>query len=290
MIELSVHTMTMLTLTTCQSYPTLPENLEPLVKLLSSHVPIHITPWQTYPQTDFILPICAWDYSESPQQFEHWLNQAQHSGSQFINPIELIKWNMKKSYLCDLAANGHPIIPTYILAPQAPLIYQTMQQNQWDTAVIKPLIGQSGNHVSKVHLNQPLPNLSTYHHGIVLQPFVTQIQTLGETSLIFFHGHYSHAIQRQPAPQEWRANSRYGVQTYPAYPSQQTIDAAQAVLYSLPQMPTYARIDGIIQADSLLINELEVIEPALYLNQVPHGSQYFAQAILSYMTPKSLNI
>ena len=47
-----------------------------------------------------------------PEAFRQWLEQAERAGQRFINPPELMAWNMEKTYLCDLAERGAQVIPS----------------------------------------------------------------------------------------------------------------------------------------------------------------------------------
>ncbi len=251
-------------ITTCQTYPDLPDNLHPLQRLLEARGDVvQIAPWQQCPSADLILPFCAWDYAAYPDQFARWLTQPDN---RFPNGGGLMRWNMHKSYLVDLAARGADVIPTQILPADADVLRCALAQYP-QGCVMKPAIGQSGGHVMRLLPDDALPDLQPYQRGVVMQPFVADVLTQGETSLIFFNGEYSHAVHRRPPPQEWRANSAYGVQIFPAKPSVDIVRAAENVLRLLPQMPVYARVDGTISDERFLINEVELIEPALYLHQ-----------------------
>lgn len=52
----------------------------------------------------------------------------------------------------------------------------------------------------------------------------------------------------------------------------------------LPEIPSYARVDGTIISDRFLLNELELIEPALYLNTDPQAAARFAQVLMQKIT------
>lgn len=58
------------------------------------------------------------------------------------------------------------------------------------------------------------------------------------------------------------------------------ISTAQQILNKLPEIPVYALVDGTIIADEFLLNELELIEPALYLDQIEGATERFGKAIL----------
>ena len=271
----------MLTITTCTTYPETPQNLQPLQKWLTENgIPTDFKPWQETHNSTYILPLCAWDYANYHEKFTAWI-EANHT--QFINPAELMLWNSHKGYLCDLQNHGVNIIPTELCAAKTPEISTALSRlfEHYEEVVLKPAVGQSGNLVTKLKQGEALPELSAYGEQIVLQPFIADIQSAGETSLIFFNGKFSHAIRRQPAQNDWRANSQYKVEISAVNVPENIITTAQKVLATLPEMPVYARVDGTIIDDAFLLNELELIEPALYLDRVPGATESFGQAILA---------
>jgi raw score 8.64 len=47
----------------------------------------------------------------------------------------------------------------------------------------------------------------------------------------------------------------------------------------LPEMPVYARVDGTIIDSTFLLNELELIEPALYLDRWEGATERFVDVL-----------
>ena len=95
-----------------------------------------------------------------------------------------------------------------------------------------------------------------YPQGVIVQPYIREIETAGETSLVFLDGQFSHAVLRMPPQGEWRANSAYGVAVSPAAPPEKAIETARQILDMLPQMPAYARIDGTLIGERSLLNRI----------------------------------
>ena len=275
----------MLTITTCRLYPDAPENLNGLVTALHGlGIRTRFDMWQNAPSSPFLLPLCAWDYAAEPQRFERWIDTASRAGSRFINPPQLMRWNMNKRYLCDLAAQGVDVIPTEAAAPDTETVRRIMKKRGWREAVLKPAVGQSGRYVVRIGGNSPLPDWKNYPGGVIVQPFIADIESAGETSLIFFNGRFSHAVCRRPPPGEWRANSAYGVAVSAASAPDSALRAAENALACLPEMPVYARVDGTPAENRFLLNELELIEPALYLHTDPHASSRFAAVLAAVCT------
>lgn len=274
----------MLTITTCRTYPQPPQNLLPLADILNHQsVATRFDIWQNRPSDPFLLPLCAWDYAAEPQAFRRWLDDAEKSGQRFVNPPPLMRWNMNKKYLCDLAAWGADVIPSVFVPPENQAVRDILRERGWQEAVIKPAVGQSGRAVTRITAASPPPDWRAYPQGVIVQPYIREIEQAGETSLIFFNGTFSHAVLRRPPQGEWRANSAYGVEIRPVTPSETVVRTACRVLDLLPQMPVYARVDGTIIGGRLLLNELELIEPALYLHTAQGAAERFAAVLVSLL-------
>ena len=50
---------------------------------------------------------------------------------------------------------------------------------------------------------------------------------------------------------------------------------------NLPKIPIYARVDGTIINNTFLLNELELIEPALYLDRLEGATERFVNVLKS---------
>lgn len=265
MTHASTNPSTKTYIATCRAWPQGNAGLQELATAL----PATLLPWQEIDPATIarageavtVLPLAAWDYSENPDSYRLWLKGLRDAGVRVINPPELQIWNMNKRYLCELAAKSLPITPSVALLPGENWA-EKIAASGWSNPVIKPLVGQSGRGVRRL-ADGGTPTLADYPQGALLQPFVPT--DVGEVCLIYLASQFSHAAHRQPAPDEWRANSAYGVQILPITPQPEWLACAENVLQHLPQAPLYARVDGLIAQDGrFMVNEVELIEPALY--------------------------
>lgn len=244
---------------TCEAYPHGNTNLQQLARAINAM----LTPWQHIDPTAQhgrrIYPLAVWDYSQHPDRYLQWLAALEQHHATLINSAALQRWNLNKQYLIELAQHDCPITPSLILTDQDD--WQTRITNSgWENPVIKPLIGQSGHGVRRLH-DAPLTPADYPHHAI-LQPYIEAPQ--GEICLIYLHGTFSHAVLRYG--KDWRKNSQYGAKTTAITAEKHWRDAAETVFPHLPEPPMYARIDGLLDTHGhFLINEVELIEPALYL-------------------------
>lgn len=247
---------------TSRTYPAGNADLQELAKLLNAA----LCPWQDISPSEqkdkTILPLAVWDYSDDAARYLAWLEALQAAGARIINSADLQRWNIDKRYLTALADLHLPITPSIALLPNEAADWAAkIAACPWENPVVKPLIGQSGKGVSRLH-DSPSFCLADYPNGVLLQPFITADF---ERCFIFFEGQFSHAIDR--VGDDWRKNSVYGAKPQPvdlADRQEAVMDWAQPVFHALPERPVYARIDVLSNDNQWFINEIELIEPALY--------------------------
>src|SRR4051812_38539434 len=57
----------------------------------------------------------TWDYIEQPATFEQWLDHLESAGATVYNSVALLRWNMHKRYLVELAGRGVPTVPSRVV-------------------------------------------------------------------------------------------------------------------------------------------------------------------------------
>lgn len=283
----------MITFTTCKHWPLPGKALQLVCQALEAKgLAADCVPWQEMDhqhlaQSKVILPLAAWDYSESPEAFAQWLNEAVERGVGVLNAPELMQWNMNKRYLLELAKQGVTTIPTRFIKTADPAeLKAVLSDCGWDEMVLKPACGQSGNGVQRYSvtaLSLPMLPEQSFNQGWIIQPFMPEIQQVGEVSLCFLWGEYSHAVRRMPATGEWRANSQYNVAVSLFTPDADTITTASNILQQLPSSTAYARVDGLLTNEGFVLSELELIEPALFLDIVPEAVEKFCTGLEYFM-------
>ena len=114
---------------------------------------------------------------------------------------------------------------------------------------------------------------------VLVQEFLPEIAE-GELSMVYFDGVFSHAIRKRPPEGEFRSNSRYGPTRAAETPAGEVAEQGAAALRVLPEMPLYARVDGVVRDGALIVIEVEVLEPALFMEFDPPSAERFAEATL----------
>jgi glutathione synthase/RimK-type ligase-like ATP-grasp enzyme len=160
-------------------------------------------------------------------------------------------------------------------------IAEIMEAQDWQAAVLKPVSSQSGHGVQKlVWAERNSWSLDERTADMLLQEFQADIASLGETTMTFIDGVFSHAVRRVLKPGEWRANPQFGITYERVTATQDMIDAGASYLAHLQQTPLYARVDGIARDRSFMLTELELIEPYLYCEFAPGSAERIARAVL----------
>lgn len=278
----------MILIATCSEYPHPTPNLEALISALRSagteadHLPWKTTQLEAFAAASAVLPLCCWDYYDDPVRFLDWIEALEARGTRLINSPTLLRWNFRKTYLLELATAGLAVPQTFHL-PDATreTIERRMEENGWRTAVLKPVSSQSGHGVEKLHwAERDRWSIDVMSGDVLLQEYQDDIGALGETTLTFIDGHFSHAVRRVLKSGEWRANTQYGTTYERAEPDHATVEAARRYLDVLPETPLYARVDGLVRPDGFMLMELELIDPYLYCEFASGSADTFAQALL----------
>lgn len=242
----------------------------------------------------------TWDYHVKFKQFMQWLDEVS-SRMQIINRPEIVRWNVRKTYLRDLEALGVPITPTRWLtdASEKSIADAGKSFAGAEKVVVKPTIGLATSGVKMVAreelltLNDHIKELLSLGE-VMLQPYFSSVQDYGERSLIFLGGTYSHAA-RKSAFQHMAAAGGAGERAIVA--DEKEIEIATATMRALCMVPAlqsagitleqiaYARVDLIRDHENKpVILEVELVEPSLFLAYSPDAPARFASVLESSIT------
>jgi glutathione synthase/RimK-type ligase-like ATP-grasp enzyme len=278
---------------TCDQLPNLNVADQPLIEELAKH-DIAASPmvWDN-PNTnwsDFAYLIFrnTWDYFEKETQFNSWLDHIEKSGIKTLNSIKVIKQNKHKFYLREMEKQGVRILPTIFIEKTDNLNLKDLLPSHWKKAVIKPAFS-AGSYLTEVFKTTESDQINSKYKVIaaekdlLLQEFMPEIQTLGETSFIFFNKNFSHAVNKKPADGDFRIQVQFGGKYTLINPDKELIGQAQKVVDLFDENLLYARVDGIIINNQLHLMEVECIEPDLYLNLSEGALARFSKSIVEQL-------
>jgi len=228
---------------------------------------------------DLVMPLVAWGYHFDQQRWHALLDRLESEGRMVLNAVPLLRWNSDKRYLAELGRKGIAVIPTRIAEQLDEAALADARAEFGAELVIKPPVSASADGTHRLQPHDPLPDESR-GRAMMIQPFLRSVAEEGEYSIMLFGGEYSHAIVKRPKAGDYRVQPHLGGREALCDPPDGGLELARAALAAAPAPCAYARIDLIRDNEGVLrIIELELIEPALWLDLAPGAPAAFASAV-----------
>jgi glutathione synthase/RimK-type ligase-like ATP-grasp enzyme len=219
----------------------------------------------------------AYGYYRHKNEFIAWLRHLSNITATVYNPIDLVLWNLDKSYLKELEAHNISILPTIIVNQHEALNLPSLQSNtNWHKLVIKPTISAGGNDIFLYDPTQENSLEAAEEHikkiqqssNVLIQKYMPSIGINGEYSAIFIGGEYSYLIHKKPTD-NFIASYSKGIEATAIY-DESLINFAKNIFTNMPKLAKtlYARVDMVIDNNTIYLMELELIEPRLFFDKV----------------------
>ena len=238
---------------------------------------------------DAVLFRTPWDYYTVPDRFRSFLDRLDAADVDVYNPVDVVRWNIHKSYLTELAAAGVETAPTVCFESGGDASLEAvLVERGWEQAVIKPAVGAGSEGVWRTSLAEAAADQGRFEGDLserdtLVQQFLPGIES-GERSIVFVDGAYSHAWNDIPQSDDFSAFGETGVAFDPSESARSAArDALSAACRILGYEPTdlpYARVDY-VDDDRFVLIELELFEPNLELGVAPGAAARVAGAIAS---------
>lgn len=238
--------------------------------------------WDQY---KLIVVRSCWDYHRRLKAFRSWIGMLETHSVALWNPPDLLRWNLDKSYLSDLRGSGVPTVPTVHIEQSSPQTLQSvLQNNGWDEAVVKPAVAATAYRTSRVTLATAVTDQQRLeevlaHSDALVQPFVPEIQSEGEWSLIYLDGEFSHSVKKYPQSGEYRVQAEFGGRVVSETAPQSFIDIGHHALEQLEHRPLYARVDGVETETCIRVMEMELVDPELFFRHSEAAIEWFVDRL-----------
>jgi hypothetical protein len=230
-------------------------------------------------------PIRAtWNYAQHPQSFIEWMRRADKQ-TRLLNPLSTLEWNLHKGYLKELDRQGIPVIPTAFSAQRSPIDVRTHSADRgWTRIVIKPTISAGSFCTRAFDLNTHADDAQSFFDEMIesremmIQRYIPSVDTVGETSIVVIAGEITHAVEKRPRfdDQEEQVFLRDLI-------THEMRSLARRVLEAARKEHLYARVDVMPNDDgSLMLSELEMLEPSLFFTLHPSAADTFVRALEDY--------
>jgi glutathione synthase/RimK-type ligase-like ATP-grasp enzyme len=233
---------------------------------------------------DLVLPILSWGYHLEAPAFCAAMNAMHNTSVNIKNPADIIIWNHDKRYLRDLSQSGFETISTlFVPNPKAEDIALARRDFGTDTLIVKPIISAGAKDtiiLGPKCLEALDSNGAPVLGHMMLQPFMQNVLTEGEWSLIFLGGAFSHCVLKIPKQDDFRSQPDYGAHLTLQTPPIEARDLAEGVIDFIGRDKLlYARVDMVRHENDFKLMEVELIEPDLYLNYDINAKTLFLNAI-----------
>jgi len=287
-------------LVTCRVLPEPDPDQEPLLAALrGAGLEAELLAWDDPTSDPAAFDLCVlrscWNYFERPEQFVAWIEHAD-AVSRLVNPPEVVRWNLHKSYLAELREGGVPIVPTvWVERGERADLRRTLAEQGWTDVVIKPAVSAASFSTRRFSLDRPDGGAAELERGqqflealaaerdTMVQRYMPTVETSGERALVWIDGRLTHAVRKSP---RFDDGVEQVSEALPVSAAERRIaEAALRVAAEAASVPLlYGRVD-VMQGeadgdDGLVVSELELMEPSLFLVQSPVALERLVTALV----------
>lgn len=298
-------TTTRIALATCNFHPDLAEDDQLLQRALTALgvdavAAVWDDPEVDWASFDLVVVRSVWDYSLRRDDFVAWAQSVPN----LLNRAAILAWNTDKAYLRELDAAGLPTIPTIWLTPEQKLSSRAVHTRMpaYGDFVIKPNVSRGARDTGRYQAGEATSRGMGIRHAVellddgrdvMIQRYLTSVDSAGETALVYLDGEFSHAVRKGAMLQ----GPYRGMAGLYKQESMSTREASAAerelgdkvIAFARDRLQAefpgeellYARVDLVQGEDGApLVLELEVVEPSLFFGFRQGSADELAQAIL----------
>ncbi len=251
-----------------------------------------LVPWDdpTWDPGDFDLCVLrsCWNYFRRPDDFLAWVDDTA-ARTLLLNPPPVVRSNVHKQYLQGLDEQGIAVVPT-AWAPKGRAfdLTATMAEPGWNDVVVKPSVS-AGSYRTRRFTSDEIASAQVFLDELVadrdamIQPYMTEVDRSGERCIVYIDGELTHTVRKNPRFAGGHESVSEGMPV-----SEKEAEFARRVLATVGDGLLYARVDVIADgAGGLLLSELELVEPSLFLKQDAAALDRFVGTLLRIAETKT---
>ena len=262
---------------TCRTLPEVDVDEAPLMSALAAAgFDAQLVAWDD-PAADWDAPVptiirSTWNYALHLDAFLAWVDRAAAAAPLF-NPPDIVRANVRKRYLLELAQRGVPVIRTILLGRCDHLpamagrfvIKPEVGAGSLDTRVFDVLDDDARAHAAHI----------TARGHALIQPYVRSVEQYGERSVIYIDGELTHEIRKSP---RFSGDDESVTGPFPIADDERAV--AEAALAPYRDRIMYGRVDMARGDDGQpMVMELELVEPSLFFAKHPPALDRYIAAL-----------
>lgn len=242
---------------------------------------------------DAVVIRSTWDYTMRLEEYLDWIASVPVP---LFNPAPVVRWNVDKWYLRELAAAGLPVVPTEYVARReqidAAIATARSGTDETDQIVVKPTVSagsrDTSRHDDPALARREIERLVDAGRTVMVQPYQRGIEEAAETGTVFLGGRFSHGFRKDPmltgvatAPDPSArhiARERVG----PRQPTPDELGVAEGVVGWMTERfgtLAYLRVDLVPGAAGPVVIEVEAVEPSLFFTTDPLAAERFVDVL-----------
>jgi glutathione synthase/RimK-type ligase-like ATP-grasp enzyme len=200
-----------------------------------------------------------------------------------LNPLHIVRWNARKTYLRDLKQRGVPVVPTAFvpLAGGEPLA-EIARTYGWDDVVVKPTVS-GGSFGTRRFRAEDFPAGDAFLQGllasgraVMVQGYIADVEARGERAVVLIDGVLTHAVRKS---RRLAGDDESVSEALPVEDDERAL--AELALRPYRDRLLYGRVDMVRDRHGVpMVMELELLEPSLFLAQHPPALDRLADAIV----------
>ncbi len=226
--------------------------------------------WESF---DAAVIRSAWDYVPVREEFLQFAKNIE-TKTKLFNSSEVMKWNTNKTYLSILENKGVPIIPTKFannLDEALPAIRWAFEKAP--AVAIKPTVGAgarlAGKASTEVEAIDYVKKILEAKRTVIIQPYILSVDDEGEKAIIVINGEISHAAKKVPA----LTKGGHGDAAGQLEITTEMRDIVKSISNAVSEWNDllFARVDVVRMGEKLVLMELELTEPWLFMQFRPEA-------------------
>jgi len=226
--------------------------------------------WESF---DAAVIRSAWDYVPVREEFLQFAKNVE-TKTKLFNSSEVMKWNTNKTYLSILENKGVPIIPTKF----AINLDEALSAIRWafekaPAVAIKPTVGAgarlAGKASTEVEAIDYVKKILEAKRTVIIQPYILSVDDEGEKAIIVINGEISHTAKKVPA----LTKGGHGDAAGQLEITTEMRDIVKNISNAVSEWNDllFARIDVVRMGEKLVLMELELTEPWLFMQFRPEA-------------------
>lgn len=246
---------------------------------ISSHWVLWDDPQVDWSSARVVAARSTWDYETRLPEFLQWAEGVEAAGPALLNGSAVFRWNTDKRYLVDLADAGVPVVPTLLVDDRDGVRAAVAR---WGRAVVKPRVAAGGRGLLVVS-DADSWETSPLDGPWLGQPVVSSVHDEGELSVFVLDGRAVSQVRKVAPAGDVRVHEEYGGRSSLADLDPEAAELAVATTRGVEALLdtelAYGRVDLMRHEGELVVSEVEITEPGLYLDVIPGNAVPFVDAV-----------